>query len=311
MHESPESFTYNVQWRNRIHLETDCRSTNTYKATKQPLDHCCHKHQFSMAGSTAASKKKSFKRNLIDHKPCLLKNSKILSEWWTQLWKQENHNKYSPTNLKLYKCQISPEASLGILHQRTWRTRLFIASSDERGLYSTNSHYLSYTFLLKGLQECTFWAWQWKGNWSATWLRSPTRLWERHASLWGCGLKMLSCVLYGWTLKKKYQIGLPLSHPLNVWGLSVLSDFIEHPMSDLLSIKMSFLYKFSGWFCDQWLERWSSNYMLHCRLFFLTLNLPVYEKPRCWCCDCHMDILQSHNVQIEEITYTKQGQSAM
>ena len=27
---------------------------------------------------------------------------------------------------------------------------------------TTNSHYLTYTFLLKWLGECTFWAWEWK-----------------------------------------------------------------------------------------------------------------------------------------------------
>ena len=28
----------------------------------------------------------------------------------------------------------------------------------------TSSHYLTYTFLLKRLGECTFWAWEWKGS---------------------------------------------------------------------------------------------------------------------------------------------------
>ena len=30
--------------------------------------------------------------------------------------------------------------------------------------YTTNSRYLTYTFLFKGLGECTVWVWEWKGN---------------------------------------------------------------------------------------------------------------------------------------------------
>ena len=51
--------------------------------------------------------------------------------------------------------QISPAASPEILHHTVWRTWLFIAYSDERWS-STNSHYLTYTFLFKRLGECTF-----------------------------------------------------------------------------------------------------------------------------------------------------------
>ena len=34
--------------------------------------------------------------------------------------------------------------------------------------YTTNSHYLTYTFIFKGLRECTFWNWGWKSTRSHT-----------------------------------------------------------------------------------------------------------------------------------------------
>ena len=61
----------------------------------------------------------------------------------------------------------APAATPEILHHTVWRTRLFIAYSDERWLYHTNSHYLIYTSLFKRLGECNFWTlweWEWKGN---------------------------------------------------------------------------------------------------------------------------------------------------
>ena len=45
-----------------------------------------------------------------------------------------------------------PTASLEILHHTLWRT----CFSDERWLY-----YLTHTFLIKRLGECTFWTWGW------------------------------------------------------------------------------------------------------------------------------------------------------
>ena len=43
------------------------------------------------------------------------------------------------------------------------RTLLLIAYSDEKWLYSTtDSLYLTHTFLLKSLGGCTFWTWKWK-----------------------------------------------------------------------------------------------------------------------------------------------------
>ena len=38
----------------------------------------------------------------------------------------------------------------------------FIAYSDEDDYTTGNSHYLTYTLLLKGLGECTYWAWEWR-----------------------------------------------------------------------------------------------------------------------------------------------------
>ena len=38
----------------------------------------------------------------------------------------------------------------------------------------TSSHYLTYTFLLKRLGECTFWTWEWRGEFSLCWGRFST-----------------------------------------------------------------------------------------------------------------------------------------
>ena len=51
--------------------------------------------------------------------------------------------------------QISPTASPEILHHTLWRTWLFPGYS-ERSLYTTNSHYLTHTFLLKGWENVLF-----------------------------------------------------------------------------------------------------------------------------------------------------------
>ena len=59
----------------------------------------------------------------------------------------ERPNPFTP---KSDQCQISPAASPELLHHTIWRTWLFIAYSDERSYYTTNSHFLTYTLLLKG-----------------------------------------------------------------------------------------------------------------------------------------------------------------
>ena len=51
--------------------------------------------------------------------------------------------------------QISLTASPEILHHTLWRTWLFPGYS-ERSLYTTNSHYLTHTFLLKGWENVLF-----------------------------------------------------------------------------------------------------------------------------------------------------------
>ena len=56
---------------------------------------------------------------------------------------------FNPFIPKSDQVQISPAASPEILHHTVWRTWLFIDYSDERWLYTTNSHYLPYTFLFK------------------------------------------------------------------------------------------------------------------------------------------------------------------
>ena len=48
--------------------------------------------------------------------------------------------------------QISPAASPETLQHTVWRTWLLIANSDENH-YTTNSHYLTYTFILKGREN--------------------------------------------------------------------------------------------------------------------------------------------------------------
>ena len=62
----------------------------------------------------------------------------------------------NPFTSKSDQFQISPAASPDILHHTVWRTWLFIAYSDDRWLYYTSSHYLTYTFLLKRLGDCSF-----------------------------------------------------------------------------------------------------------------------------------------------------------
>ena len=52
----------------------------------------------------------------------------------------------NPFTPKSDQCQISPAASLEILHHTVWRTWLFVAYSDERWLCCSNSHYLTCTF---------------------------------------------------------------------------------------------------------------------------------------------------------------------
>ena len=52
----------------------------------------------------------------------------------------------NPFTAKSDQCQISPAASLEILHHTVWRTWLFVAYSDERWLCCSNSHYLTCTF---------------------------------------------------------------------------------------------------------------------------------------------------------------------
>ena len=59
--------------------------------------------------------------------------------------------------------QISPATSPEVLHHTVWRTWLFIANTQMKDEYTTNSHYLTYTCLPKRLGECTFWTWEWMG----------------------------------------------------------------------------------------------------------------------------------------------------
>ena len=62
---------------------------------------------------------------------------------------------YNPFTPKSDQFQISPAASPeSSITQVTWM-------KDD---YTTNSHNLTYTFLFKGLGECTFWTWKWKGQ---------------------------------------------------------------------------------------------------------------------------------------------------
>ena len=60
-------------------------------------------------------------------------------------------NPFSPKSDQL---QISPAASPQILHHPLWRTWLFIVYMKND--YTANSHYLTYTFLFRRLEECTF-----------------------------------------------------------------------------------------------------------------------------------------------------------
>ena len=57
-------------------------------------------------------------------------------------------------------CQISPAASPEILHHTVWRTWLFIAYTQMKDDYNTNSHHLTYTFVFKRLGE---WHWSLSG----------------------------------------------------------------------------------------------------------------------------------------------------
>ena len=63
----------------------------------------------------------------------------------------------NPFTPKSDQIQIFPAASPEILHHTVWRTWLFIPSSltQMKYDYTTNSHYLAYTFLFKKLGECT------------------------------------------------------------------------------------------------------------------------------------------------------------
>ena len=58
--------------------------------------------------------------------------------------------------------QISPAAKPDILRPTVWRIGLFIAYSEEtKMIMTTNSYYLTYTFLFERLGKCTFWTWEW------------------------------------------------------------------------------------------------------------------------------------------------------
>ena len=64
---------------------------------------------------------------------------------------------FRPFTPKRDQFQTSPAASPEILHQTVWRTWLFVDYPDERWLlYTTNSHNLTRTFLLKMLGRVYF-----------------------------------------------------------------------------------------------------------------------------------------------------------
>ena len=62
---------------------------------------------------------------------------------------------FNPFNPKSDQFHISPAASPEILHHAVWRTWLFIAYTQTKNDYTTNSHHRTYTSLFKGLGECT------------------------------------------------------------------------------------------------------------------------------------------------------------
>ena len=57
------------------------------------------------------------------------------------------------------QCQISPAASSEFSHHTVWRTWLLIAYSHMKDDYTTNSHYLTYTFLFKNWEDVLFELW--------------------------------------------------------------------------------------------------------------------------------------------------------
>ena len=78
---------------------------------------------------------------------------------------------FNPFTPKSDRFKISPAHSSEILRHRVWRTFLFIAYSEKRWLY----YQFSLPHLYIWLGECTFWAWEWKGQNHSGSIRNSTQ----------------------------------------------------------------------------------------------------------------------------------------